>query len=313
MSNLSGLQTAINIPHEQEFELYHNALSLCSMKVRLCLAELDIPYLSHHIDLIETGAYANVRPSFTAINPGMTVPVLVHNGHPIYESHEQIRYAAKIAHDLDPDHAGLLPADPRLRAEMEIWIDNSSLTDDPLANSHLSAGNAVPGQTLPLFATMIEEIPYLSIFEGVRHHFDKRRPMMFALMKLMGLKALTRVAPLAKAFRRSHHDLQTHFDRLEQQLLVHNGPWLLGREFTLADVSWLVIFERLRQTDAIEVFANKMKRPACCAYWQALRERPSYAAAITDHEHAIVVRGTQRIRTAKASDAAMRQRLEAAP
>ena len=28
----TGLQADVDLPHEQEFELYHNARSLCSMK-----------------------------------------------------------------------------------------------------------------------------------------------------------------------------------------------------------------------------------------------------------------------------------------
>ena len=151
----AGYQADIEFTHEQEFELYHNAFSLCSMKSRLCMAELEIPYNSHHIDLVETGFYENIRPAFLSVNPGGTVPVLLHNGHPIYESHEQIRYAAGFA----PEHvASLVPEDPRLRAEMEEWIDLSSLTGDPIKEVARSAGNSVPGQTLPLFCTMIEKI-----------------------------------------------------------------------------------------------------------------------------------------------------------
>ena len=93
-----GVNLDIEIPFEQEFELYHNALSLCSMKARVCLAELGIEYKSHPIDLIETGAYENIRKPFLDVNPGGTVPVLVHKGHPVYESHEQIRYAALLSH-----------------------------------------------------------------------------------------------------------------------------------------------------------------------------------------------------------------------
>ena len=99
----AGHRPEIEIPHTQEFELYHNALSLCSMKSRVCLAELGIPYESHHVDLIETGAYENIRPAFLAVNPGGTVPVLVHDGHPVYESHEQIRYAAEHAPPASPE------------------------------------------------------------------------------------------------------------------------------------------------------------------------------------------------------------------
>jgi len=143
-----GHRPDIALPHDHEFELYHNALSLCSMKVRFCLSELGIAYASHPIDLIETGAYENIRPAFLSVNPGGTVPVLVHRGHPVFESHCQIRYAAAHAPAGTP---ALTPSDAALRAEMERWIDLSSITHDPLEHGDESAGNAVPGLTLPLF------------------------------------------------------------------------------------------------------------------------------------------------------------------
>ncbi len=42
------------------------------MKSRVCMAELGIPYQSHTIDLIETGAYENIRRPFLSVNPGGT-------------------------------------------------------------------------------------------------------------------------------------------------------------------------------------------------------------------------------------------------
>ena len=92
-----GHRPEVSLPHGQAFELYHNALSLCSMKTRVCMAELRVPYKGHAIDLIETGRYENIGRDFLRVNPAGTVPVLVHRGHPIYESHEQIRYAAEHA------------------------------------------------------------------------------------------------------------------------------------------------------------------------------------------------------------------------
>ena len=70
----SGHQAALVFPHEQEWELYHNALSLCSMKTRVCLSELGILYADRPIDLIETGAYENLRPALLRVNPAGTVP-----------------------------------------------------------------------------------------------------------------------------------------------------------------------------------------------------------------------------------------------
>ena len=307
MTTMKGLQSQINIPYEQEFELYHNALSLCSMKTRVCLAELQIPYRSHHIDLIETGRYENIRKPFLKINPGGTVPVLVHHGHPVYESHEQIRYAARHAPATSP---GLMPASPEQLSEMEYWIDRSSLTDDPLNNGNISAGNAVPGQTLPLFATMIEKIPYRSIFVGFLFHFDKRRPLMFTLLKLLGLQALNKIPPFSKMLSLSRKQMHAHMDALESQLQGSAGPWILGDFFSLADVSWLVIFERLQQADALQVFADADTRPACAAYWEQLKARPSYRQAIVEHDHPLIEYGTGRICELKAKNPAFRELLE---
>ena len=304
-----GYRPEIKLPHEREFELYHNALSLCSMKTRVCLAELEIPYASHPIDLIETGAYENIRPAYLAVNPGGTVPLLVHEGHPVYESHEQIRYAAQHA---APGSPSLTPDDSLLREEMERWIDRSSLTDDPLNHGDASAGNAMPGLTLPLFAAMIDRIASWKILEGLLFHFDKRRPVVFLALKARGLSRLGRLAPAMKVLARSRRQLAAHLDALEKQLHESGGPWILGDGFSLADVSWLVIFERLVQADGLHVFVGEDRRPQCHAYWAHLRERPSYREAILDHGHPLIEYGTQRLKQAKAADPALRETLEGA-
>ncbi len=305
-----GHRPEIDLPHEQEFELYHNALSICSMKARVCMAELRIPYKSHHIDLIETGAYENIRRPFLTVNAGGTVPVLVHRGHPIYESHDQIRYAAQHA---PPGSPALVPADPALRAVMDSWIDRSSITDDPMNQGDQSAGNAIPGLTVPLFAAMIDQIPYWKIVEGALFHFDKRRPFVFLTFKVLGLERLDRLTAAVKVIARSRRQMHAHLDALERQLRDSRGPWILGDAFSLADVSWLVIFERLAQTDALHVFVDEARRPACAAYWERLRNRPSYHEAILDHAHPTIVRGTKRLRDTKATHPALRLALEGAP
>jgi glutathione S-transferase len=305
-----GLQKDVAIPYDQEFELYHNALSLCSMKTRVCLAELGIPYESHPIDLIETGAYENIRPVLLDVNPAGTVPVLVHQGHPVYESHEQIRYAAAHAPSGAPS---LVPEDAEARAAMESWVDLSSLTDDPLNRGDESVGNAVPGLTVPLFATMIEKIATWKILEGLLFHFDKRRPFLFLMLKVVGIERIGRLRPLVGAIARSRAQVGVHLDRLEAQLAGHRGPWILGETFTLADVSWLVIFERLRQVDAIHVFLGEGRRPASTAYWDRLQARPSYAEAILACSHPLIEYGLERIRQAKDRDPELRTLLEGAP
>jgi glutathione S-transferase len=306
----AGLRPEVEIPFEQEFELYHNALSVCSMKTRVCMAELGLDYRSHHVDLIETGCYENIRPAFLRVNPGGTVPVLVHNGHPIYESHEQIRYAADHA---PPGSPSLVPEDPRLREEMQRWVDRSSLTHDPLEHGEESAGNAVAGLTVPLFAAMIERIATWKILEGLLFHFDKRRPTVFLAFKVRGLRRLGRIRLAMQVVARSRRQAAQHLDALEKQLAQSGGPWILGESFSLADVSWLVIFERLVQADFLEVFLGAGRRPGCAAYWRRLQARPSYRQAILEHSHATVTHGTRRLKEAKAADSGLGAALEGPP
>jgi glutathione S-transferase len=306
-----GFQADITLPFQAPFELYHNALSLCSMKTRVCLAELGISYRSHHIDLVETGGYENIRPKLLDVNPAGTVPVLVHEGHPVYESHEQIRYAAAYsAAHAPPGSPSLVPDDPALKASMEHWIDLSSLTHDPINHGDESIGNAVPGLTVPLFATTIETIPAWKIVEGLLFHFDKQRPVVFLTLKLFGIERIGRLGPAVKILARSLRQTGVHLDTLEAQLVASGGPWILGDPFTLADVSWLVIFERLRQADAMSALVGNAERPECAAYWERLRQRPSYRLAILDHSHPVIEHGTRRLQEVKAADPALRALLE---
>ncbi len=72
----------------------------------------------------------------------------------------------------------------------------------------------------------------------------------------------------------------------------------------------MVIFERLQQADSLRVFADADTRPACAAYWEQLKARPSYRQAIVEHNHPLIEYGTGRIRALKAKNAALRELLE---
>lgn len=302
-----GLHADIQLPHRADFELWHNAFSLCSKKVRLCLAELDVPYESHPIDLIETGSYQTLSREFLAVNPAALVPVLVHRGHPVYESHEIIRYAAE--HSAHPD--ALVPRDPASLAVMEEWIRRSSLTgDDPVKGIAHSAGNCIPGLTIPLFAAMISGIPTTKILEGLLFHRLKQRPLFFLLLKSAGLLRLPSLAPVVTVIRDSRMQMERHLDDLEKHLAsmeVAGSGWIAGEQFTLADVSWAVILDRLREADWTAVL-HSPRRPLVADWWERLRARPGYAAAMLGAmEHPLVKKGTQDIAALKARDLRFRR------
>lgn len=302
-----GLHPEIQLPHGEEWELYHNSFSLCSKKVRVCLAELGLPYRSHPIDLIETGSYENVSRRFLAVNPAGTVPVLLHRGHPVYESHEQIVYAAR--------HAGargaeLLPEDAETQALVERWSDCASIVGDALRGTGRRAGHCIPGLTFPLFATMVRSIPYREIARGLLTHPNKERPLFFALLKLMGVRRLPRLRPVMEVVRRSRRDLGAHLDALAEQLEKHGGPWIAGERFTLADVSWVVILDRLVEADWDGLFWGGDRRPVVAAYWERLRARPSFESAIEAVRCPHTRRGMADLRAAKAADPRLLAALE---
>ena len=121
---------------------------------------------------------------------------------------------------------------------------------------------------------------------------------------------------MAKTIAKSRRHLDAHLDRLEDQLEKSGGPWILGEAYTLADVGWLVIFERLRQADFESVFLATTpggeRHPRTAAYWARLRERPAYAAAIEGHSHPLIEYGRERIVQAKQASPTLRACLEGA-
>ena len=54
-------------------ELYHNNLSVCAQKVRIVLAEKDVPWTSRYVSLVRG---EQLTPEFKKMNPRGLVPVL---------------------------------------------------------------------------------------------------------------------------------------------------------------------------------------------------------------------------------------------
>jgi glutathione S-transferase len=148
------------------------------------------------------------------------------------------------------------------------------------------------------------------VVEGLLFHRLKVRPLLFLVLKGGGISGLGRLTPATRVVRRSIRHMGAHLDALEATLRACGGPWVLGDAFSLADVSWVPILERLAEADMSHVFLGDGQRPAVRAYWARLRARPSYEAAIGTHAHPAVTRGTARLRAAKAANPALRWALE---
>ncbi|NIB40965.1 glutathione S-transferase family protein [Pseudomaricurvus alkylphenolicus] len=301
-----GVHKDITLRHEQEFELYHNALSLCSKKVRVCLDELGIPYKGHHIHLIETGYYETLSRHFLKVNPAGILPVLVHNGHPVYESHDILTYAA--SHSDTPYL--LVPKFEKAQQEMQYWVDKASVIGENADEGiKISAGYCSGMLSLPLFAAGMTFIPLRYPLVGLLFHRLKIRAVLFTLLKLTGLGGFAKLNPLLKKMAAGRDYMHKHLSDLEQQLEI-NGAWIMGEQFTLADVSWLTVFERLREADWLDYYLRDNQYPNISRYWEALKSRDSYRTAILEHGHHSIDSSLQLIQQSKAADPALARKLE---
>jgi glutathione S-transferase len=101
--------------------VWGNADSINVQKVLWCCEELALDYRR-----IDAGRHFGVvgTPAFRSLNPNGLVPTIDDDGFVVWESNTIVRYlAGRYAQD------GLLPLDPRARADAERWMDwtNSTL------------------------------------------------------------------------------------------------------------------------------------------------------------------------------------------
>jgi len=99
-----------------------------------------------------------------------------------------------------------------------------------------------------------------------------------------------------------------HLDLLEGELR-DGRSFVCGATFTLGDVSWMAIFERLNEVDWIDLFLGDGQRPKVAVYWGRLKERPSYAVALSERGE-IHVKALRDLREAKRSSSKLRLQLE---
>ena len=64
-------------------ELYHHGSSVCAAKVRLVLAEKNLEWTGHYLDIL---AGEQFNPDYLKLNPKAVVPTLIHDGEVITES-----------------------------------------------------------------------------------------------------------------------------------------------------------------------------------------------------------------------------------
>lgn len=230
-------------------ELHHNNMSVCAQKVRLVLAEKRLSPVEHHLNL---RAGDQLNPAYLALNPMGVVPTLVVDGRPIIES-------TLIAEYLDEAHPepSMRPADLVARAEMRRW---ANIPDQGLhaACGTVSSAIAFRHQYLALSADELER----NIAETPDPARRERKRQTIEL----GLDA-----PGAPPALRTYDNVLA---RMQAQL-ADGRPWLMGEQYTLADVAMTPYLVRLDHLQLAGMWAD---RPGVTGWLDRIRERANFSA-----------------------------------
>ena len=186
-----------------------------------------------------------VRDALSVVSidePAATVPVLLHKGRPIYDSAEQIQYIDKY---LTGPSNSLIP--PGHADEVREWVNFTSVDcvhDFNELDTHQRMGCCVPGCTLPMFAALLRETRLSNIAWGIGKHPVKIRPPIMCLLKLIGPYLIIILPKMRRVVQDARDAMRVHLQGIDE-LLSDGRPYLVGDTFTLADVSLMVVFERL--------------------------------------------------------------------
>jgi glutathione S-transferase len=226
-------------------ELYNFAESTCSQKVRLCLAEKELNFIDRRVDYAKREQLA---PWYLKLNPNGVVPTLVHEGRPVIESSVIVEYLDEVF----PNPA-LAPKNAIDRAAMRAWL--RFIDEVPTPAVRVPSLNMT---LLPLFARMPEP-EYQDYLE--------RTPLRRHFMQRMGRSGFTR-----QDYDEALEKLTATMRRMA--ISLEEGPWLLGGQFTLADICLLPSVDRLNDLGLSRLWESKF--PAVGRWYERARCRSSF-------------------------------------
>jgi glutathione S-transferase len=232
-------------------ELYHHGTSVCAAKVRLALAEKEISWEGHYVDIL---AGEQFTPRFLEINPNALVPVLIHDGHIVRESTVINEYVDEVF-----DGPALRPSSARDRAAMRIW---TKLVDEALHPA-----------VAPLTFAVSHRYKVLDLPPEQRQTFvdatpDPVRRERKRLWVEQGLDAPdVRIAIL---------EFKNALAQMEHTLA--RSPWLAGAQHSLADIALTPYLVRIEMLGIWEHWQGE--HPRVGAWLEQVRARGSFGPAL---------------------------------
>lgn len=233
-------------------KLYHNDMSTCAAKVRIVLAEKDLPWDSHHMNLRAGDTH---RPEYLLLNPMGVVPTLIDAGKVLIESTVICEYLD----DAYPE-VPLRPAEPVRRARMRLWTKR---LDDEMHAATGVVSNCIAFRHQHLEKTKSDRAAYLAAIR------DPARRERLRLAIELGIDS-PQFAPAIRQFRQLFGEMAE---------VLKEEPWLCGDRHSLADVAYTPYVARLEHLGLGALLAE---RPAVRGWADRVKSRDSYARAVSD-------------------------------
>ncbi len=232
---------------EGKLTLYNWATSTCSQKVRLVLAEKALPFEDYRIDALKS---EHLSDWYLTLNPNGVVPTLTHGPDVIIDSSVIAEYLDEVFGDVP-----LSPSDAYGRARMRAW--RQFIDEVPTAAIRIPSFN---GYIAHLWAHIPqEEYESLIAKRTIRRHFYER---------------LGRTGSSPEEEARSVELLRETVVRMDRALA--DRPWLVGNQFTLADIALVPTLVRMADIGLAGVWRDL---PRVADWLARVERRPAFSKA----------------------------------
>lgn len=227
--------------------LYNAAHSTCSQKVRICLAEKGLDFQDIKLDIGK--AKEHLRPEYLKLNPNGVVPTLVDNDQAIVDSSVICEYLEEKYPEIP-----LAPSDAAERARMRAWM--RFIEEVPTAAVRVPSFNM---GFLPRYEGMDRKT-----FEGAESDIRPIRKQFYRRMGPNGFKK---------------EDVQASIEQMtntcsRMNAALESGPWLLGQQYTLADVIVTPLIDRMSDLGMSSIWEGTF--PKFSDWYKRTQERPSF-------------------------------------
>ena len=219
------------------------------MKIRMILIEKG---LSFERRFVNSWTFDHFRPAYQALNPLSIVPTFVdEDGTSVIQSNVIAEYLEQRY-----DSPALLPQTPALAAQAREWmlVEQDDLFPIIVTLSFNS-----------MMKLRVQVFGFEKMAKWAKAFPDQDKAQDY-------LKRVT--APVdIKAVKLAKEKFDFHMQRLEAQLLKHDGPWVCGTQFTLADICLAGIIDRIEYLDNADLYTRYSN---VSRWYEGLKARHSF-------------------------------------